>query len=137
MDISLQDAYVLMEKERIFALPVVDASGKLQGIYTKDHCVRMDIYSPCVDQEGNLELGVAVSVHQGVEKVQALFDMGVRIFVLDTAHGFQKSMGDFVAGVRAKFGDQLILIAGNVMTKEGTKFLLDAGADGVKVGIGP
>lgn len=66
-----------------------------------------------------------------------LFDLGIRTFVLDTAHAYQKSMIDAIKRCRNLFGDTVKIVAGNVVTAEATRALLEAGADGVKVGIGP
>ena len=69
------------------------------------------------------------------EKIKVLYDAGIRLFVLDTAHGYQKSMIDNIKNVRNLYGKDIIIVAGNVVTQEATRELLMAGADGVKGGI--
>lgn len=136
-NISSENAYNLMMEHGISSLPIVDKDGKLIGIFTKKNAVRSSLYTPTLDTNGNLNVAVALGINSFLEKARALVNAWVNIFVLDTAHGYQKTMLDAIALFRKEFGNTLTLIAGNVCTPEATKALLDAGADGVKVGIGP
>lgn len=90
-----------------------------------------------MDQHGRLNVAVAIGMNGFDEKVSALYDLGIRVFVLDTAHGFQKSMLDNIKKIRSLYGDRIVVVAGNVVTEKATRELLLAGANGVKVGIGP
>ncbi|MCF7834722.1 GuaB1 family IMP dehydrogenase-related protein [Candidatus Gracilibacteria bacterium] len=135
--ISDEDAFILMDEKGISSLPVVDDQGKLRGILTKKNTLRNNLYKPTLDENGNLDVAVAVGINNFDEKVQILFDLGIRIFVLDTAHGYQKSMIENIKKIRSMYGDKIKVIAGNVITEDATRELILAGADGVKVGIGP
>ncbi|AHB41578.1 hypothetical protein P148_SR1C00001G0788 [candidate division SR1 bacterium RAAC1_SR1_1] len=135
--ISDEDAFMLMEKHGVGVLPIVNKKGSLIGILTKKQTIRNSIYQPTLDTEGRLDVTVALGINNFEEKAKIMFDLGVRTFVLDTAHGYQKNMIDAIKKCRKLFGDKVKIVAGNVITAEATKALLEAGADGVKVGIGP
>ncbi|HKL44128.1 MAG TPA: IMP dehydrogenase, partial [Candidatus Absconditabacterales bacterium] len=135
--ISNQEAFELMDKNNISSLPIVDKKGILKGILTKKNTIRNEIYSPTLDKNGKLNLAVAVGINSFEEKVHKLHEWGINIFVLDTAHGYQKSMIENIKKFRKIFGDEPTLIAGNVITEDATRDLIKAGANGVKVGIGP
>lgn len=134
--ISNKDAYNLMDENWISSLPIVDKKNKLIWILTKKDCIRHDIYKPTLDKEWKLNVAVAVWIH-GFDKIEVLYNMWINIFVLDTAHWYQKSMIEGIKKFRQIYGDEPIVIAGNVITPEATKALIDAGANWVKVWIGP
>ena len=135
---DLDQAKSLMKERRIEKLLVTDGQGKLTGLLTlKD--TEQAVLNPtaCKDQLGRLRVAAATSVGDaGFERTEALVDAGVDIVVVDTAHGH--SAGVIEAVRRAKqLSNELQVIAGNVATGEATRALIDAGADAVKVGIGP
>ncbi len=135
---DLDQAKSLMKERRIEKLLVTDGQGKLTGLLTlKD--TEQAVLNPtaCKDQLGRLRVAAATSVgDSGFERTEALVDAGVDIVVVDTAHGH--SAGVIEAVKRAKqLSNELQVIAGNVATGDATRALIDAGADAVKVGIGP
>lgn len=132
------DAFLLMEKERVHAAPVVDADGVLKGILTREDAVRLEILTPAVDKDGKLQVSAAVGISAGAaDRADALVKLGVDILVLDTAHGHQKGMITALKSVRERVGEDVTLVAGNVCTAAGSKALLEAGADIIKVNVGP
>jgi IMP dehydrogenase len=135
---KLEQAKRLLEKHKIEKLPVVDKHGILRGLITfKDIQKRIRFPHACKDHHGRLRVGAAVGVRtETEERVAALVKAGVDAIVVDTAHGHSKGVVEMVKYLRKKFPD-LELIAGNVGTAEATRELIRAGADGVKVGIGP
>ena len=133
-----RDAFALMERERLRAVPVVDASGMLQGILTRDDAVRLEILEPATNTRGELMVAAAIGISaQAEEQAGALCALGVDALVLDTAHGHQRRMIEAIRAVRKTVGADLPLVAGNVCTVEGTKDLIEAGVDVVKVNVGP
>ncbi|MFA3915673.1 IMP dehydrogenase [Ruegeria hyattellae] len=135
---ELEEAKSLMKVRRIEKLLVVDGSGKLTGLLTlKD--TEQAVLNPtaCKDQLGRLRVAAASSVGAtGFDRTEMLIDAGVDIVVIDTAHGH--SDGVIEAVKRAKrLSNDVQIVAGNVATAEATRALIDAGADAVKVGIGP
>lgn len=117
--------------------PVVDATGALVGVLTRTGALRAALYSPAVDAGGRLRIAAAVGVNADVaDKAQELLDAGVDTLVLDTAHGHQEKMVDALGKVR-ELDPRVPVVAGNVVTAEGVRDLIDAGADIVKVGVGP
>jgi len=135
--ISDEDAFNLMDEKAISSLPIVDDQWILKWILTKKNTLRNNIYRPSLDQNWKLNVAVAVWINSFDEKVSVLYNLGIRIFVLDTAHGYQKSMIENIKKIRSMYGDKITVVAGNVITQEATKSLIQAWADGVKVGIGP
>lgn len=131
-------AFTVMEEERVKAAPVVNDDGQLTGIITRDDAVRFAMQSPATDTDGRLMVGAALSIGEGVaDTAERFVCAGVDVLVLDTAHGYQRRMLDAVAAVRAAIGERVPLVAGNVCTAEGTRALIEAGADVVKVNVGP
>ena len=126
-----------MDQEGISSLPIVDAKWILIGILTKTNVVRGGIYSPNIGSDKHLAVAVALGINNFQEKARTMIDMGVEIFVLDTAHGYQKKMIEAIKNFRKEFGNKVTLIAGNIITEKATRDLIKAGANGVKVGIGP
>jgi IMP dehydrogenase len=135
--ISDEDAFNVMDEKWISSLPIVDDQWILKWILTKKNTLRNNLYQASLDQDGKLNVAVALGVNSFDEKVQTLFDLWVRIFVLDTAHGYQKSMIEHIKKIRSLYGKSITVVAGNVITEQATRALLEAGADGVKVGIWP
>lgn len=134
---TLDEAEVLLQKHRIEKLPVVDRNGKLKGLITfKDIQKKKRHPNACKDELGRLRVGAAVGVTSDtLERVGALVGAGVDVIVVDTAHGHSAGVITMVKKIRSKFDVELI--AGNVGTKEGARELIKAGADAIKVGIGP
>jgi IMP dehydrogenase len=134
---TLEEAEVILQKNRIEKLPIVDKAGKLKGLITfKDIQKKKRHPNACKDRHGRLRVGAAVGVTSDtLERVAALIAAGTDVIVVDTAHGHSEGVLAMVKKVKAKFDVEVI--AGNVATAEGTKDLIRAGADAVKVGIGP
>jgi IMP dehydrogenase len=117
--------------------PVVGADGRLAGILTRTGALRATLYKPAVDAGGRLRIAVAVGINGDVAgKAKALLDAGADLLVVDTAHGHQEKMLSALAAVRG-IDPQVPVVAGNVVTAEGVRDLVAAGADIVKVGVGP
>lgn len=135
---DLDEAKSLMKARRIEKLLVTDGSGKLTGLLTlKDS--EQAVLNPiaCKDTLGRLRVAAATTVGEaGFERAQALVDAGVDIVVVDTAHGHSEGVAQVVERIK-KASNEVQVIAGNVATTEATKALIGAGADAVKVGIGP
>ena len=136
--ISLESAEEILQQYKIEKLPVVDDEGKLIGLITyKDILKKKSHPNSCKDEFGRLRVGAAVGVTGDMfERVAALVEAGVDVISIDTAHGHSKGVLDAVSAIKNKF-PKLEVIAGNVATAEGAKALADAGADAVKVGVGP
>ncbi len=137
--ISYRDAFIKLDTERVKAAPVLDTEGRLKGVLTKDDALRLSLLSPSLDDTGRLMIAAAVGIAEAVEEnVERLLTLGVNAIVLDTAHAHQRRMLDALRVARRVIGDQPVpLIAGNVCTPEGTRDLIQAGADIVKVNVGP
>lgn len=135
---TLKEAEKILQQHKIEKLPLVDDKGVLKGLITiKDIEKVIEFPNSAKDKQGRLLAGAAVGVTKDTMlRVQALVKANVDVIVLDTAHGHSKGVLDEVRAIRAAYPD-LTIIAGNVATAEGTKALIDAGADIVKVGIGP
>jgi IMP dehydrogenase len=130
-------AFDLLTAQRRSVAPVVDDDGQLVGVITRKGALRSTIYRPAIDADGRLMIAVAVGINGEVDvKAKALKAMGVDVLVIDTAHGHQKRTLHTVEAVRA-VAPGAPIVAGNVVTATGTRQLLDAGADIVKVGVGP
>jgi len=134
-DISLDEAEQIMHKNKIEKLPIIDDEGHLQGLITiKDIKKRIEYPSALKDQYGRLRVGAAIGVGQ-LDRARALVNAGVDVLVLDSAHGHSKGIIDTVKAIKAEMN--IDIIAGNVATAEAVEALAAAGADAVKVGIGP
>jgi len=132
-----QQAFRDLDLGRRKAAPVVGSDGRLVGILTRTAALRATLYEPAVDARGHLRVAAAVGVNGDVaSKAARLMDAGVDVLVIDTAHGHQQRMLDVLASVRA-LTPTIPVVAGNVVSAEGTRDLLNAGADIVKVGVGP
>ena len=122
---------------RVHIAPVVDQHGRLAGIITDRGAVRSTLYRPALDSRDQLLVAAAVGVNGDVAvKTRDLVDVGVDVVVVDTAHGHQQKMIDALKAVRTVASD-VPVVAGNVVTAAGVNDLLDAGADVIKVGVGP
>ncbi len=135
---SLQKAELILQQHKIEKLPVIDKAGRLIGLITyKDILKFKSRPNSCKDSLGRLRVAAAVGVTSDtLERVDALVKTGVDAIVIDTAHGHSKGVLDTVKRVKKAFPD-LEIVVGNIATGEGAKALIKAGADGVKVGIGP
>ncbi|WP_026997048.1 IMP dehydrogenase [Flectobacillus major] len=135
---SLDEAENILQEYKIEKLPIVDDNNKLIGLVTyKDILKRKSHPNASKDSLGRLRVGAAVGVtYDLLERVQALVQVGVDVISIDTAHGHSKGVIDALKTVKAKF-PELDVIVGNVATGEGAKALAEAGADAVKVGVGP
>ena len=135
---DLKGAQAILEKYKIEKLPIVDAQNKLVGLITFKDIQKVKNYpKACKDAHGRLVVGAAVGVTADtIERVSALVAVGVDVIAIDTAHGHSKGVMDEVKRVKAAFPD-LQIIAGNIATGAAAKALADAGADAVKVGVGP
>jgi IMP dehydrogenase len=135
---TLREAEQLLHRHRIEKLPIVDAEGRITGLITvKDIQKRVEFPHATKDAQGRLRVGAAVGVGpDAVERAQALIAAGADVLVVDTAHGHSRAVVEMVARV-AGLGGEFEVIAGNIATGEAAEALIDAGADAVKVGIGP
>jgi IMP dehydrogenase len=135
---TLREAEQLLHRHRIEKLPIVDADGRITGLITvKDIQKRVEFPQATKDAQGRLRVGAAVGVGpDAVERAQALINSGVDVLVVDTAHGHSRAVVEMVARVAGLSGE-FEVVAGNIATGEAAEALIDAGADAVKVGIGP
>ncbi len=132
---TLEQAAEIMHQNKIEKLPIVDDNNKLIGLITiKDINKKIEYPDACKDEFGRLRVGAAIGVNQ-LDRARALVAVGVDVLVLDSAHGHSKGILDTVKAIKAELDVELI--AGNVATAEATRDLIAAGADAVKVGIGP
>ena len=135
--VSRQDALGLLRQHKVEKLPLVDAAGRLRGLITvKDFSKSEKFPNASKDAAGRLMVGAAVGVGEdGKQRAQSLVDAGVDFLVVDTAHGHAEAVLAMVAELKANV--RVDVIGGNVATGDGARALIDAGADGVKVGVGP
>jgi IMP dehydrogenase len=138
LGITIEESKKILQKNRIEKLPVVDDKGCLQGLITVKDIEKMKKNpNACKDSMGRLMVGAAIGVGTDrMERASALINAGVDVIVMDTAHGHSKSVIDTIYEIKNAFPD-IELIAGNIATAEGMEALIKAGADGVKVGMGP
>jgi IMP dehydrogenase len=135
---DLTTAEVILQQNRIEKLPVVDEQNRLIGLITYRDIIKVKEHPySCKDSLGRLRVAAAVGVtHDTMERVTALVEAGVDAIVIDTAHGHTKGVVEQLKSVKAKF-PELDVVVGNIATAEAAKYLVEAGADAVKVGIGP
>ncbi len=135
---TLEEAKEILHKYKIEKLPVVDDKGYLKGLITIKDIEKKEKYpNACKDELGRLMVGAAIGVGtEALERAKALIEAGVDVIVIDTAHGHSKGVIEMVEKLKGLYPD-VDVIAGNVATPEGTEALIKAGADAVKVGIGP
>jgi IMP dehydrogenase len=134
---TLKEAESILHRHKIEKLPVVDAEGRLTGLITvKDIQKRIEFPRATKDSQGRLRVGAAVGVGPDAwERAGALVDAGVDVLVVDTAHGHSAAVPDIVRRIKGELDVEVI--AGNVATAEATESLIEAGADAVKLGVGP
>ena len=134
---TLQEAEKILGRHKIEKLPVVDADGRLRGLITvKDIQKKLQYPDATKDERGRLRVGASVGVGpEAVERAQALAAAGADVLVVDTAHGHSTGVIEMVKRIKAV--SPVEVIAGNVATGEAARALIDAGADSIKVGIGP
>jgi IMP dehydrogenase len=132
-----EQALELLRQHKVEKLPLVDGQGRLRGLITvKDFSKSEKFPNASKDAEGRLLVGAAVGVGEdGKQRAQALADAGADFLVVDTAHGHAEAVLTMVAQIKAN--TRLDVIGGNVATRSGAQAMIDAGADGVKVGVGP
>lgn len=132
---TIDEAEELFHKNKVEKIPLVDEDGRLAGLITiKDIKKRKEYPNANKDEDGRLRVGAAIGVGQ-LDRAKALVEAGVDVLVLDSAHGHSKGIIDTVKMIKKELS--IDIIAGNVATKEAVEALVDAGADAVKVGIGP
>ncbi|WP_061297454.1 GuaB1 family IMP dehydrogenase-related protein [Herbidospora cretacea] len=132
-----QVAFDLLHDRRHKLAPVVDGEGRLVGVLTRTGALRATLYQPAVDASGRLRIAAAVGINGDVAaKAKELVDAGADVLVVDTAHGHQEKMLAALRAVRA-LEPGVPIAAGNVVTAEGVRDLVEAGADIIKVGVGP
>ena len=132
---TLDDAEKIFSQNRVEKLPIVDKDGKLDGLITiKDLKKRKEYPNANKDSYGRLRVAAAIGVGQ-IERAKALVDAGVDVIVIDSAHGHSKGIIDTLKEVKANFN--VDVVAGNIANPAAVKDLAEAGADGIKVGIGP
>ncbi|KGN82693.1 inosine-5-monophosphate dehydrogenase [Porphyromonadaceae bacterium COT-184 OH4590] len=138
MGTSLEEAKIILWKNRIEKLPIVDENYRLVGLITSKDIDNIGNHpNACKDQQGRLRCGAAVGVGADtMQRVDALVSAGVDVITVDSAHGHSRNVIETVRKIRAKYPD-LDLIAGNIVTASAAKELAEAGANAVKVGIGP
>jgi IMP dehydrogenase len=135
--VDVEAAFDTLSHARRRLAPVVGADGRLVGILTRAGALRANLYAPAVDGDGRLRVAAAVGINGDVAaKAAALVEAGADVLVIDTAHGHQEKMLEVLASVRA-LALPVPLVAGNVVSASGTRDLIAAGADIVKVGVGP
>ncbi|GAA3088355.1 hypothetical protein GCM10020254_36300 [Streptomyces goshikiensis] len=135
--ISGVDAMELLRRHKIEKLPLVDEAGLLKGLITVKDFVKAEKYpNAAKDKDGRLLVGAAVGVAgDAYDRAQALIEAGADFIVVDTAHGHSRLVGDMVAKIKSN--SSVDVIGGNIATRDGAQALIDAGCDGIKVGVGP
>jgi IMP dehydrogenase len=132
-----REAFARLSQSSHRVAPVVDDDGLLTGIITRTGALRADLYQPALDGEGRLRIAAAVGINGDVAaKASALVEAGADLLVLDTAHGHQEKMLEALRAVAA-LSPGVPIVAGNVVSADGVRDLVAAGADIVKVGVGP
>ena len=132
-----EDALALLAHHKVEKLPIVDANGRLTGLFTVKDFLKADKYPHATkDASGRLVVGAAVGVGEdATRRAHALAEAGVDFLVVDTAHGHSRAVVEMVRKLKREL--DVDIMGGNVATREGAQALVDAGADGVKVGVGP
>lgn len=135
---TLEQAMDILQEHKVEKLPVVDEQGNLKGLITaKDIQKAKEAPYALKDAMGRLRVGAAVGVGDtAIERAQALIKAGCDLVVIDTAHGHSKAVRETLKRLKGSF-PSVPVMAGNVATKEGARFLIEAGADAIKVGVGP
>ncbi|GAA4074128.1 IMP dehydrogenase [Actinomadura miaoliensis] len=137
VDVSREEAFRLLATNKIEKLPLTDADGRLRGLITVKDFTKSEQYPQATkDADGRLLVAAAVGVGEdAVRRAQALVEAGTDVIIVDTAHGHSKGVADTIAKIKANA--RVEVVGGNVATYAGAKALVEAGADAVKVGVGP
>ena len=134
---TLQEAKEIFKTEKVEKLPLVDDENTLHGLITAKDIEKIEDYPDATkDDEGRLRVGAAIGAHDHIERTDALLEAGADVIVLDVAHGHLDASIDAIKDVKEEFGD-VELVAGNIATQDAAEDLIAAGADCVKVGVGP
>jgi IMP dehydrogenase len=134
------EALALLAKNKIEKLPLVDEAGRLRGLFTVKDFVKAEQYPMATkDESGRLRVGAAIGFFDDAwKRAMSLVDAGVDLLIVDTANGHAKGVTDMIRRLKAEAGASHVdIVGGNVATRAGAQALVDAGADGVKVGVGP
>jgi len=135
--VDVEAAFDSLAHARRRLAPVVGPDGQLVGLLTRTGALRAHLYTPAVDASGRLRIGAAVGINGDVAgKAAALLEAGANVLVVDTAHGHQSKMIEALRAIRA-LDPAVPVVAGNIVSAEGTRDLIEAGADIIKVGVGP
>mgnify|MGYP003344048525 FL=1 len=135
--VNAREAFDLLQEKNRRLAPVVNSKGDLVGIITKTGALRATLYQPALDSNNRLRIAAAVGVNGDVKaKAEGLIKAGVDVLVVDTAHGHQEKMIEALKLIRT-LDPKIPIVAGNVVTAEGVRDLVAAGADIIKVGVGP
>jgi IMP dehydrogenase len=135
---TLDQAKSILQRHKIEKLPVVDEYQKLTGLITYKDLMKLEAYpNSSKDERGRLRVGAAVGIAADThDRVDALIQVSVDVLVVDTAHGHSKGVLNMIREIRSKYPD-IDIVGGNIATGDGAKALMEAGVDGVKVGVGP
>ncbi len=137
--VTAEVALGLLRRHKIEKLPIVDGHGRLTGLITVKDFVKTEQHPNATkDRDGRLLVGAAVGVgDEAWTRAMTLADAGVDVLVVDSAHGHSRGVLDMITKLKGEIGDRVQLIGGNVATRSGALALVEAGADAVKVGVGP
>lgn len=136
-DINPEEAISFFVRYKIEKLPLVDKKGKLQGLMTASDFIKIGQHQTAAkDKKGRLLVGAAIGVKDGEERAEKLISVGTDVLVIDIAHGHHKTAIDLIKKLKHKH-EKTDIVAGNVATAVGTQDMIKAGADAVKIGIGP
>ncbi|MFI7678863.1 IMP dehydrogenase [Actinophytocola sp. NPDC049390] len=137
--VSADAALGLLRRHKVEKLPIVDGAGKIRGLITVKDFVKTEQFPNATkDPDGRLVCGAAVGVgDDSYKRAMTLVEAGVDVLMVDTAHGHSRGVLEMVAKLKKELGDTVDVVGGNIATTAGAQALVDAGADGVKVGVGP
>jgi IMP dehydrogenase len=137
--VSADAALGLLRRHKVEKLPIVDGAGKLRGLITVKDFVKTEQFPNATkDPDGRLLCGAAIGVgDDAYKRAMSLVDAGVDVLMVDTAHGHSRGVIGMVARLKRELRDTVDVVGGNVATRDGAQALVDAGVDGVKVGVGP
>lgn len=135
--VTLREANELLHRNKKECLPILDDKGNLDSlVFKKDYVDHIRNPLELVDKDKRLIAGAAVNTHDYKERIPALVEAGADVLCFDSSDGFSEYQGEAIAWARAKYGDDIVIGAGNVVTAEGFRYLADQGADFIKIGIG-
>ena len=136
---TVDEAKALLHKHRIEKFPLVDSAGHIAGMITGQDIEKREMYTnACKDPNGQLRVGGAIGVGPDfLDRAEALHAAGADAFFIDAATGHTSRVAEVIGKLREIYGQETVIVAGNVVSKDGAKFLIDAGASAVKVGVGP